>query len=95
MRKNLPVILYTIFLLGLLCGEGYLLFYNEPTSFEIFMEHIILLYLVFRIYIFIRLSNKAKAINLTLTEYLARREIQIIENNIKKECECNNCNTKE
>lgn len=83
MGKSLAIILYNIFLLGLLFSQVYLLIFTNNPCFDKVIHYILSVYLIFRLYMFGRLNKQAAALDLTLTEFLHERDKYVG----KKQCD--------
>lgn len=64
---------YKIFLLTLLSSQLYALYNDLGDDFTLMINGVLSVYLVFRLYLLVRLGNKAKSLSVTLSEFLEKR----------------------
>jgi len=73
-KKALIITLYKIFLIILLLTQIYPLIFEDLNSFDAISHYILSVYLLFRLYIFVVLEDKADALNMSLTEFFNKRD---------------------
>ena len=82
---------YKIFLGVLLIGQIYSLYFDITDIFTQTISIVLSLYLAFRIYLLIRLKNRAKKASMTLSEYIDFRrtcceKYYMFNDDVKDEC---------
>ena len=87
MGRNITVILYRVFLVLLLFSQLFDMIFNDSAWYFKVSDYIISLYIIFRLYIFNKLCNKATGLSMTLGDFLYDRSIYYDNKNCNEKSE--------
>jgi len=74
MSIKIRIILYKVFLIILLLGQLYPIFFNRILIMDTIFHYTLSIYLIFRLFIFGILRDKALAMGITLEEFFENRD---------------------
>jgi len=78
-----------MFIVFLIVAQGYALVFGVVNLFTLFVNYITMGYLLFRFYLLVKLSKKAKKVYMTLPEFLVKRNVKFEHSD-----KCKNCDVK-
>tara|TARA_R110000851_G_scaffold196444_2_gene347377 strand:- start:18687 stop:18977 length:291 start_codon:yes stop_codon:yes gene_type:complete len=67
---------YKVFIAILIVAQGYALVFGVVNLFTLFVNFITIGYLLFRFYLLVKLSKRAKKLYMTLPEFLVKRNVK-------------------
>tara|TARA_R110000796_G_scaffold11688_1_gene39365 strand:- start:3706 stop:3996 length:291 start_codon:yes stop_codon:yes gene_type:complete len=86
-KQEVITFLYKIFILGIISSQIYVIACEETNLLTLIFGFVLIFYLVFRLYLLLRLSKDAKRIGMPFPEFLKTRCISCFEKYVN--CKCN------